>query len=538
MAAAEILVTRPRADAEVLAAELAGRGYTPILAPLLKILPCPQVVPDLEGVQALVFTSANGLRVFAKTSRERRLPVYTVGPGTRMAAEAAGFRQVAAAEGEVKSLAAKLLQELSPQDGRILHLSGAAVAGDLVGELGAAGFRAERTVLYDARAAERLPEAAADALAGRTLDATVFFSPRTAKTFVRLVQEAGLVEACTSVRAYCLSDAVAGALTPLVFAEVRVAARPDGQALLDLLPPTSVQAASPASPPRRARIAITEPGTAMQEDEPRDSRSRHDQKPQEKPQEKVEDKVQDKTSPSGAAETEKAATASTAQETGGSRTAGGEASAETSDAAKVIAAFGGIRPMAHKLGLAVSTVQGWKVRDAIPATRHDEILAAARTHDVDLDQAVLRASDTPGASDTLSAGAPKTAAEAQPDADAAGSGRAIRGAGEAGDKEEIEDAEVTEIEEQETEEQPTEATGLGGAAGSPGEPTADDRKPGFLAGMLLGAALLAIGIGAAIATRPIWAPSPESADGGPSSGQLQALESRIDEYHECCGRQI
>ena len=30
------------------------------------------------------------------------------------------------------------------------------------------------------------------------------------------------------------------------------------------------------------------------------------------------------------------------------------------DAERIIAAFGGIRPMAKKIGVAVTTVQGWK----------------------------------------------------------------------------------------------------------------------------------------------------------------------------------
>ncbi len=50
-------------------------------------------------------------------------------------------------------------------------------------------------------------------------------------------------------------------------------------------------------------------------------------------------------------------------------------------AAAVIEAFGGIRPMAHKLGVPVSTVQGWKQRDTIPEHRIADILAAADAHD-------------------------------------------------------------------------------------------------------------------------------------------------------------
>lgn len=50
----------------------------------------------------------------------------------------------------------------------------------------------------------------------------------------------------------------------------------------------------------------------------------------------------------------------------------------------IIAAFGGIRPMAAKLGAPVSTVQGWKQRDTIPAARMAEIRQVAAEHDISL----------------------------------------------------------------------------------------------------------------------------------------------------------
>ena len=58
------------------------------------------------------------------------------------------------------------------------------------------------------------------------------------------------------------------------------------------------------------------------------------------------------------------------------------------DAARVIEQFGGIRPMAAKIGVAVTTVQGWKNRGVIPATRRDAIAAAAAEHGIELDETV------------------------------------------------------------------------------------------------------------------------------------------------------
>ncbi|MCC7304819.1 MAG: hypothetical protein IT558_01015 [Alphaproteobacteria bacterium] len=60
----------------------------------------------------------------------------------------------------------------------------------------------------------------------------------------------------------------------------------------------------------------------------------------------------------------------------------------------IIQRFGGIRPMASKMSVPVTTVQGWKKRNAIPANRLEEIISAARAHDIDIsDIAALSANE-------------------------------------------------------------------------------------------------------------------------------------------------
>lgn len=54
------------------------------------------------------------------------------------------------------------------------------------------------------------------------------------------------------------------------------------------------------------------------------------------------------------------------------------------DARKVIDRFGGIRPMATTIDVPVTTVQGWKKRNVIPAARREAILKAAASNNIDL----------------------------------------------------------------------------------------------------------------------------------------------------------
>ena len=226
-----VLVTRPRGDAERTARLLAARGHVPILAPLLETRFFDGPPPDLTGVQAILATSANGVRAFARRSPARDLPLFAVGPQTAAAAGRAGFSDVRNADGDAHALAGAAARWATPQGGALLHVAGEGNDGVLAADLEARGFVVRRAILYAVEAAGALPAEAAAALAGARLDAALFFSPRSAAVFAALA--AGLC--LRGVIAACISPAAARALAPLSFAGVRVAARPNQDALLALL---------------------------------------------------------------------------------------------------------------------------------------------------------------------------------------------------------------------------------------------------------------------------------------------------------------
>jgi len=230
-----VLVTRPEPDAEALVTALRGLGFQVLSEPLLAVEPIPKAQIDLAGVQALLFTSANGVRVFAQLSRQRGLPVFAVGDATARAARQAKFAQTESAGGTVEDLADLVARRLEPAAGDLFHGAASQVAGDLKGLLESAGFTVRRRVLYRTRPAESLSAKARKAIAEGRVDAVLFFSPRTAETFVRLGVEAGLSTAFASCYAVCLSQAVAKRLEALAWREVHVAARPDQDHVLRAL---------------------------------------------------------------------------------------------------------------------------------------------------------------------------------------------------------------------------------------------------------------------------------------------------------------
>lgn len=231
----QVLVTRPQEDAEPLVRELAARGYEAVVSPLLRVRHDPDAPVDLTNVQALLFTSANGVRAFAAACARRELPALTVGAATAEAARAAGFVSVETAGGDAAALADLVGKTRTPEDGTLFHAAGSVTAGDMKARLEAHGFTVRRTPLYAAEPVDSLSDAAVEGLRTGAIGAVLFFSPRTARTFVTLAHTTDLANACGHASAVCLSAAVANAVSVLRWRDVRTAERPDREALLQAL---------------------------------------------------------------------------------------------------------------------------------------------------------------------------------------------------------------------------------------------------------------------------------------------------------------
>jgi uroporphyrinogen-III synthase len=229
------LVTRPRAEAEALAALLAERRIEAVIEPLMAVADSSVALPDLAGVQAILCTSANGARALARAGQERGVPLFAVGEATAAAARSEGFRHVESAGGDVEDLAYLVRQRLAPQAGRLLHVAGSTVAGDLAAALAADGFTVERATLYEAQAATALTPATARLIADGQFDFALFFSPRTAAIFSRLVEDTELSAGLRRTVAVSISAAADAMLTDLPFRERLIARAPTQAALLDLI---------------------------------------------------------------------------------------------------------------------------------------------------------------------------------------------------------------------------------------------------------------------------------------------------------------
>jgi uroporphyrinogen-III synthase len=224
-----VLVTRPIDDANEIAALLKARGHDPVVAPLLEVHYHDGHPLHLDGIQAVLATSANGVRAFARRTSRRDFPLFAIGAQTAQAASDAGFTDIRNADGNADTLAQAVQATAKPGDGPLLHATGAEAEGRLAAALTTAGFTVRTEILYDVPAVTDLPPAARDAFP--TLDAVLIFSARSAQAFVDCVK--GLSTA--HLVAVAISTAAAKPLSALNFREVRIAAHPNQASVLDAL---------------------------------------------------------------------------------------------------------------------------------------------------------------------------------------------------------------------------------------------------------------------------------------------------------------
>ncbi len=235
-----ILLTRPESRCDVLSERLEGAGHEVICSPMLEIefLSCPDI--EVRSLQAIIITSANALRALERDGQISKLvdvPIYTVGAASGRLARSLGFCQVIEGPAGALELVEMICERLEPSGGRLLHLSGAILAKDMAAALTPLGFELTRAVVYRSEPAANLSPDAVKALKAGELDLVILMSPRTAKTFVRLICDAGLKAMSRRLNYACISETTAEELKALQLPDghLHISPHPQGDDLIALV---------------------------------------------------------------------------------------------------------------------------------------------------------------------------------------------------------------------------------------------------------------------------------------------------------------
>lgn len=196
--------------------------------PVLQIEPVatqpPTAVPE-----AIVFTSAHGVRYHQFQPRWKDVPVFAVGHQTAVAAVFVGYNDVHSAAGDVVDLK-KLIATSLPRPARVVIFSAREVAGNLEDYLTRCSYEVERHVVYETRSASDSELGPAlDRL--ETIDGICVYSPKGAKRIEEITRRSRWTGAL-----FCLSRACAIPFEDRRHALViGISPRPSADALIDLV---------------------------------------------------------------------------------------------------------------------------------------------------------------------------------------------------------------------------------------------------------------------------------------------------------------
>lgn len=231
-----ILITRPEPEAAALATTLNNQGYQTLIDSMLKIHYLSLGPIDLQSTQALIFTSVNAVRSLENNPIDTSLPIYVVGSATAEAAQKAGFQNIHTCTGGALELCKRIETDLDPAHGSLLNLSGKHTVVDVQHILKTKGFEVEKQIVYQAKAADQFKQETLQAFDRGRIQTVLFFSPRTAEIFAKLLKDNKRTRICELMTALCFSQNIADALGDTLWKERRVAQRPEMDFLLSLLP--------------------------------------------------------------------------------------------------------------------------------------------------------------------------------------------------------------------------------------------------------------------------------------------------------------
>jgi len=228
-----LLVTRPEPDNEQTARLLQKGGFKVELLPLLTFQALEFDLPAPEKFAAIAVTSTNALRALKQKDMLedlRKIPLFAVGQKTAEQAKTLGFDDVEAASGNLSSLAG--LISAKQLEGALFYPAARHLSGDLNSMLSGNEINVETVPVYEMKPLEKLDRRQQKMLRDGSIAAGLFYSRRSAQTFIKLCPSSAIDAARLPV--LCLSQNVADIFEDAGFEQIHRSSAPNQQAMIAL----------------------------------------------------------------------------------------------------------------------------------------------------------------------------------------------------------------------------------------------------------------------------------------------------------------
>ena len=227
-----ILITRPYSDALKTAEKLKLNGFDCLIEPMLKIKNLSISMNIIFDSYVILITSKNAVWALNNYISNKNIPILVVGSVTTNLIRQHQFNNILCTYKTINDL---LVNIEVHNINNILYLRGMDVCIDLDNILFNRGITLHSIIVYEALKSHVLSSVCINKILFKKIKYILFFSNRTAKTFVDLTYKYNLYKHYQDVVACSVSKNVGNVLRKLQWKEVKIAKIPDEDSLLSLV---------------------------------------------------------------------------------------------------------------------------------------------------------------------------------------------------------------------------------------------------------------------------------------------------------------
>ncbi len=215
-----ILLTRPLEDCNDMILRFKSLGHTVSHMPVISVKKLNYEDLNYSEFNGIIFTSSNAVKFFNIKLINKKINCFCVGNQTEKKARNFGFQNVFSAEGNVRNLKELILQNFNLSDGKLLYVSGEIISNDLDQQLVSEGYNVKRIVNYKVNTIDKFDENFINSLKLKMPDITYIYSQNSARSFLKLIKNYGLVDYFMDTNLMCLSEKASSILNEIKWKKI------------------------------------------------------------------------------------------------------------------------------------------------------------------------------------------------------------------------------------------------------------------------------------------------------------------------------
>ena len=190
--------------------------YEVLTFPILKTEYLYSKPIKLHNAQALLTTSSNAIQIFSELSKNRIIPIYTVGSTSKKLAKRLGFKNVIDCQGDSVKMYEKVLKTSYKNDGSLIYVGAKNISLDLPNMLRGQGYEVKRYIVYKTKEVKVIDEKLKNLINSKKIKWIVLLSKRGASNFNKLFLNNISFTKFEKIKFACLSENIAKELNHII----------------------------------------------------------------------------------------------------------------------------------------------------------------------------------------------------------------------------------------------------------------------------------------------------------------------------------